>query len=294
MIIGVSFFAVFKQADGYTDPYYIRFTTPRQNSLIVGTSRAAQGIQPQYVNEKLAGKQLFNYSFNIAYSPYGPWYLNSIREKLNRSSKDGIFILAVDPWSICKKYDGPADTVTFEESEMLLANTKFVSLDPNIPYLLNNYDRHFYHLLLQEPSPVFLHKDGWLEVTVPMDSTSMMQRTQQKVADYKKNSLPIYKFSQPRFDYLGQTIDFLGKHGSVFLVRLPVHPLVMDIDQQLMPDFDQKIKLLSSQKNIPYLDMSPLNARFQYTDGSHIYKESSKEVSALIGEWISKEISPKD
>ena len=46
VLVLVSFVLVLTRADGSTDPFYTRFTTPRQNNLILGTSRAAQGVQP--------------------------------------------------------------------------------------------------------------------------------------------------------------------------------------------------------------------------------------------------------
>ena len=42
----------------------------------------------------------FNYSFAIGYSNYGADYYNSIKKKLDPDAQNGVFILAVDPWSI--------------------------------------------------------------------------------------------------------------------------------------------------------------------------------------------------
>ena len=71
----VLFYSIFIQVDGNTDPYYKRFTTPTNNSLILGVSKAAQGLQPQVFNNILNRKDLFNYSFTISSSPYGKLYL---------------------------------------------------------------------------------------------------------------------------------------------------------------------------------------------------------------------------
>jgi len=64
------FLFVLSRADGNTDPFYIRFTTPKQASLILGTSRAAQGLQPAVINE-IGKTQLFNYAFTLGQSPFG-------------------------------------------------------------------------------------------------------------------------------------------------------------------------------------------------------------------------------
>ena len=50
-ICSLSFIAIFSLADGATDAFYLKFATPKQSSLIVGSSRAAQGIIPNIIND---------------------------------------------------------------------------------------------------------------------------------------------------------------------------------------------------------------------------------------------------
>ena len=64
-------------ADGTTDDFYLRFTSAKQKSLIIGTSRAAQGIQPQLIDSILdltATDKIYNFSFTAQNSPYGEVY----------------------------------------------------------------------------------------------------------------------------------------------------------------------------------------------------------------------------
>ena len=82
-----------------------------------------------------------------------------------------------------------------------------------------------------------------------------------------------------------KTIDFLNKFGKVFLVRLPVHPTLMELENQVMPNFNQDIKS-ATELSAGYLDLSNKNANFQYTDGVHLTKASGQEVSRLIGKWM--------
>ena len=88
-VVILTFGYIFSFADGYTDPFYMRFTTAKQKNLIIGTSRAAQGIQPQILNKKLNLK-FFNYAFTVMHSPFGETYLNSIKSKLDESSKQNV------------------------------------------------------------------------------------------------------------------------------------------------------------------------------------------------------------
>ena len=102
-------------------PFYVRFTSPTQHNLIIGTSRAAQGIQPTVLNEIIPNKSFFNYAFTAAQSPFGPVYLKSIQKKIDTTTKNGIFIVTVDPWSISSKSKDPNDSSKFRENNLALA-----------------------------------------------------------------------------------------------------------------------------------------------------------------------------
>jgi hypothetical protein len=270
------------QVDGKTDPFYLRFTTPQHESLILGTSRAAQGIQPG-VLKSILNEPVFNYSFTIMHSPYGSVYLNSIARKLKPSS-DALFILAVDPWCISTRAEDPNDPNLFEEKGKLLDKVRYVSMKPNLDYLLNAFPKPFYRIF-EKNSSMELKADGWLSVDVPMDSLSVYKRLESKLAIYREQHLKRFSFSPTRLNYLLQTIELLSQNGEVYLVRLPVHPEMMEIEKELMPDFDRIIQP-AVDKSSGYLDLTPYNDNFQYTDGNHLYKESGKEVTRMIGNWI--------
>ena len=88
---------------GGVDAFYGRFTSPPAGSLVLGTSRAAQGIRPAVLTARLGGQfegPVLNYAFTLTHSPYGPAYLRSIQRKLRPETKNGLFIVAVDPWSL--------------------------------------------------------------------------------------------------------------------------------------------------------------------------------------------------
>jgi hypothetical protein len=283
-VIILVFIWVCSKANGYTDPFYIRFTTPKQNSLILGTSRAAQGLQPKTF-ETILKKNIYNYSFTVAHSPFGKTYLNSIKKKINTNSKDGIFIITVDPWSLSSLTETPDDSLSFRELKLPLANTPLVSVNPNIIYLINNWNDKYYKLLSNKKSKMFLHKDGWLEVNINLDSIDVIKNIENKEKIYRENLLPKAKFSKTRFDYLKRTINFLNNYGEVYLVRLPIHPKIMQIENELMPEFNNLIKETLVSNN-GYLDLTNQNTDFNYTDGNHLHKTSGKEVSEIIAFWI--------
>lgn len=284
ILIFISIYIVFLQADGSTDAFYLRFTEPKQNSLVIGTSRAAQGVIPSILNHELNRSDIFNFSFTIAHSPYGPVYLKSIKKKLNNNSKDGIFILAIDPWSISANKKHPNDPTRFIENNKFLKTINLVNSKPNIEYLLTNYNQSYINLF-KTNNKMFLHKDGWLEVTPKMTDRVNKLRIRERIGFYRDSLLPNYGFSKIRYKYVLETISFLKQYGEVYLIRLPIHPEMMKIESQLMPDFNVKIKE-AVNISTDYYDMTFLNKELNYTDGNHLYKDSGKIVSKLIADRI--------
>ena len=82
-------------------------------------------------------------------------------------------------------------------------------------------------------------------------------------------------------------IELLNQHGQVYLVRLPVCSEILAIENQMLPSFDKKIADIKDLC-VGYLDMTSTPAKYIYTDGNHLYKESGKKVSWEIAEWIKK------
>lgn len=286
--------AVFFMADGKTDSYYTRFTTGRQHSLIIGTSGAAQGLQPEVFNEiifKNKEHSFFNYSFSLDDSPFGPAYYESIKRKVDPTVKDGIFIIAVNPWSLASNMQNPNDSLNFPENKRFIGKTKFVNLYPNIPYLAASYGEPYINIIRKWKSTnidMYLHKDGWLQIDAPMDSEVVAKRLAAKIKDYQENFMPVYKFSEVRLAYLYKTITFLQSHGKVYLVHLPLQQRMFAFEYELMPDYDEKINIVAQRTNVGYLDFKKMDNPYQYVDGNHLYKPSGKEVSVKIARWIAE------
>ncbi len=274
---------IFSKANGYTDAYYLRFTTPKQNSLILGTSRAAQAIQPS-VLDSILGNRIYNFAFTNRQSPYGSVYYESIKKKINKESKNGIFIVAISPWSISSITEDPNNYKNFREVDLCLDNTSIVNMNPNIQYLLNNYSEPYYKLLFEKnKSNVFLHNDGWLEVSVEMDSVSVHKRLETKINTY--NNLTNYEFSTYRLGYLENIVNYLQQYGKVYLVRLPVHEKILEIENKIMPDFEDKISAAINHSS-GYYNFTTTGHLYSYTDGNHLYKTSGYDISVLIAELI--------
>ena len=275
---------VFLLIDGHSDPYYLKISSPRQSNLILGISKSAQGLQPKQF-DSILNKKFYNYSFAISLSPYGETYLNSIKNKLDTTQNNSIFILTVDVWSISSITENPNDYLHFREIKSFLKNISSVTKSPNYKYLINYFDGKYYNILLRK-NPFLLHNDGWLEIFLNEEKTNIEIRTSFTLENYKKK-VAKYELSTLRLKYLSKTINFLKKHGEVYIVRLPVHPQLLEIENKLHSDFNLLIEPAIELSN-GYLDMTPYNKDYLYTDGVHLNKESGKKVSNVISNWIKK------
>ncbi len=233
--------------------------------------------------ERVLNKKIYNYSFTLAHSPFGPVYLESIKKKIIPNTKDGLFIITIDPWSISSTTENPNDTAHFREKNRCVDNTKKVDMNPNYMYLINNFNSYKY-LETFTNSKLFLHDDGWLEANIGMDHSEVKKRTENKISEYL-DLLYKYHYSEIRFKYLIKTILYLNQFGKVYLVRLPVHHNIYKIEIQLMNDFDLKLKEAIVESD-GYLDLTCYNSQYNYTDGNHLSIESGEKVTMKIAEWI--------
>lgn len=280
--------AIFYSADGYSDAIYLKFTTPKQSSLIIGTSKAAQGIHPAVVNDILERGDIYNYGFSVVYSPFGPAYLNSIKNKLKMSTKNGVYIIAVDPHSVSSKTGKPDDSLYFSENELAVGAIKNVNTYPNFNYLIHHYPEQYIYILtrkLKYVSQGFLHDDGLIETGLSTDPLIVENRIKEKIISYTEQT-EHYEFSQIRWNYLIKTIEFLKQHGNVYLIRLPVVRPLVNLENSIMPDFDQKINKICQKYQLSYLNLTNKVEDYTYDDGNHLDTKSGKIVSKEIAEWI--------
>lgn len=291
-IVTISILAIFSMADGTSDPFYLKFTKPKQTSLIVGTSKAAIGIRPEIINkysEKInEDNELFNYAFTLIHSPYGKTYYESIKSKVDQEHNTGVHIITVCPWSLSSRTKYPEDSLNFREVNLTLSRIKNTSQDFNFQYLWDAFEYQYVNIPLKRmlKPKMKLHEDGWLEMNLPMDTHSLKKRHEQILNVYKNDYFPVYQFSQNRFDYLKKTINLLKENGEVYLVRLPVHQDFLDLENQYLPQFNDLMQEIMNDVDVYYFDMSPLANSYNYIDGNHLDNESAEKVSNEIRNWI--------
>ena len=291
---------------GYIDAFYARFTGPPAGSLVLGTSRAAQAVRPAVLAARLGARYegpWLNYAFTLAESPYGPGYLSSIRRKLAPGTRRGLFVLAVDPWSLSlpnnaqtintltKPSAGQAyqEPVIFPEAKSMVSQLASVSQSPNLDYLAHYMHKPFYQLLLTTNKAQVierLHPDGWLEIALPPPTANpalLQRRTAEKLATYRQLAATSH-LAPARLGSLAETIAFLKAHGRVVLVRLPTGPAMAALEKEYSPDFDQLMRQLSADKAVLYLNYLPLP--YPTNDGNHLTRTAAGLLSQRLADDI--------
>ncbi|KIA89932.1 hypothetical protein [Kaistella jeonii] len=296
LVIG---YAIFLTGE-HTDDFYKRFTSSPQHSLILGSSRGS-GINPAILDKIIQPKypkvKFYNYAFTWGHSPYGPKYLESIRKKLDPKTKDGIFVVIVEPTALmvtCSKPDSPE---YYFENDKAVAKTTFVNVNPNLEYLIESYDYSLTRALnlkiLPPKNPmadVEVLDNGKMEVKMIKDYSpeKRAEENTRKMGEFQKR-IDDLKWSEKRLKYLEETIRFLQKHGKVLLLRMPVNSVPYQIEDNAVPFFDAKIQELSIKYKVNYTNYNLTPNDYKCIDEVHLSNQSMTEFSKKLGQKIISE-----
>lgn len=289
-LILLSILFVYSLADGTTDAFYLKFSSPKQSSLIIGSSRAAQGIRPQILDSILDDVHFYNYAFTITHAPYGEAYYKSVQKKLARNMTSGHFVLEVSPWALSERLTSEG-TVNYWGQQTAVAKTSMVDLPINVEYLVESYEERNAFIIRNKTRKgqyhtFFVHDDGWLEVSIESDMFSLQERAVNKINLYR-DRLPSYTgLSDYRLAYLEQTISFLKDYGTVYLLRMPVVDGMLDVEDVLAQSFDNTMEEISKRYGVSYINMMPENSNYHYTDGQHLTVGDSETFSIALAHKI--------
>ncbi|MBC7641430.1 MAG: hypothetical protein H7174_03690 [Flavobacterium sp.] len=283
------FFTFMNFFGGYVDYYYLKFTSKLQGSLILGDSKSFMGIQPEIMQEHLTKNQfapMFNYGFTFGEIAYGDYYLNSIKKKLDLKTKNGLFILEVNPWVLTERETDDFKKGKFFESNLPPHNMQYVNCNPNLEYFLKNIKNTHFTTIFKRNSQ--LHNDGFFEDhNIPSDSISIKQAYKNREKDYvgftKKHKISPYRIKK-----LAETIQFLSKHGKVVLLRLPNAPKIDSIENSFWTTFDIDMQNMATKNNAKYINYTMKPQRFSFFDGIHFDPKGSKEFTISLCDSINK------
>ena len=267
----------------YIDFFYAKFTSPKQYSLIIGDSRAKGGIVPPILDRVLEGENFvtptYNYAFTIAQSAYGPKYLESINRKLKTDKDSQLFILQVTPWMLSNRH--PDESV---ESDNFLTNVpphnmKYVSMSPNIEYIIKNQSNFNYKGIFRKKSILFDDGHSVYDVDPNEDLYNSWKKLQLDMFITWSNE---WTPSEYRITYLDSTIQYLNRYGEVFLVRMPFDSEYLMLENTYWPDFDSLINKISSKTESIYLNYSQ-QSHWKTFDGHHIHYSEAARFSNKLG-----------
>lgn len=276
------------------DPYYLKVANPVQNALIIGTSRASQGIDPAAVLTVLGPSgphRMLNFAFSAMHSPFGPTYLRAITQKVRSQTHHGFFLITVDPWALSTPTDQRKTSYNhFREDKLFLGNMFQMNGCPNIEYFVRSYPFGWGSMLggpLQEnESSSIVLPNGLVVITAAMDSTIIAEKTRNKLAEYQRYADGSMRYDVEREMYLVRTIEFLKERGKVFLVRVPIHPAFADLEHSYRPSFTKDMDQIANEQDVPWLDHSTWGDTLTFTDGNHLTSASAKVYSYRLGKEL--------
>tara|TARA_Y100000815_G_scaffold46279_1_gene38018 strand:+ start:3841 stop:4776 length:936 start_codon:yes stop_codon:yes gene_type:complete len=281
-------FLVNRLSEGYVDMYYPKYTQGA-SSLVIGLSRADQGIDPKTVTENINQEidlPLINFAANQYY--YGEVYLEAIKKKLIRANGKGVFILSASPGSFTAPIGFGAEGIKKMDEKAAIGKTEYFNSNPNYSYIINCYGEGLYHALLAQRAPgnVITHDNGWNEVLASgsdftLSDALKMDWKRQNLA-YFQRRLPKEETKSYRWEWFGKTIEYLMDKGQVILVRMPADKEIIDFENENSPNFRKSMDSITKVHQIPYLDYSKNAPGYETYDGSHLHSESAIQFSTQL------------
>lgn len=293
LLLSSYFGAVYNLTNGTVDETYYKFTY-KSNTLILGLSRAREAISPSIMQSELKQKYTspgLNFAFERTQSEYGENYLNAIRQKIDTTKKNGLFILSVSPGCfMAAKNSSPAQIEEMDSHTIVGKMTSFNS-NPNFEYVRKGYQNSLYRGFLKTPEVHRrVHVDGWLEYKDSIKGSAISEeRIKVLKEETKKGYLRAIEVQEPseyRLQSFEKTIEFLKTYGKVLMVRIPIDPQVLKHEQEYWPEFDEKMEQLSRSHELTYLNYSDHDNHYTTYDGSHLVSSSARRFSKKLSQDI--------
>lgn len=263
-------------ADGRFDPHYRKFTINPSPSLIIGSSRANHGLNPDYAQHT----NMVNFAFDAFTSPYCNEYNKAILDFLGDSlNEKGIAILEINPWTL--SVEESLEEPLIERTRVLSENISFCK-SPNFEYLLKQYSRSWGSIISYEllnKGNKFSHLNGWLEVDISMEEEEIKQRKESLIASYKRKSKDCYT-SEYRIQSLLDLVDTLDNYKRVYLVEMPVCDELLKIEDTFFNRDSVYDVIVKKAPSVKIIKLQSEGLRF--IDGHHIYREDVPIISKRL------------
>lgn len=261
------------------DSFYLKFTSKHNGGLIIGTSKAAQALEPSIIDS-----DQYNFAFSISHSPFDSTYLNLIKKYHTTQAFDinRKHIVCVDPWSVF--------TIPNNQFEMVNPNfnkiLNYPILNPNYFYMKDYINVLDFYL---NRSKNYVNHSGRLVINLDFQKLVCDSAVNfiNKIGQYRKKQEFKFGFlSNKRIKILKEVISYLRRDGKVILVRLPVHNRMLELETIKSPNFDLLMSSICKDFNIQYMNMMPLRYNYLYTDGNHVWNGDSYKLTNDLNKLI--------
>lgn len=293
-LVATYLFFVDRLSHQQVDDYYYKFTQ-EAGGLILGISRAHDGIVPNILEEQLSSKNMdgpiVNFAFTKNQSPYGEVYLEAIKKKLKKEVHNGgVFVLSVNPGVFMEKPHVKDEDIYKMDKKMLIGKVSNFNSMPNYDYIINCYSKSLYNVFTTiEYDNRVVHSNGWMEVNYGNKDRVIFDEDIKKMKEHIMVGYHMFKNTQEasayRFRYFVETIKYLKNRGVVVLVRIPADSDIIDYETKSWDDFDIKIDSIAREYQVPYLDYSK-ETEFKTYDGAHLLSDSAKKFTEELGRDI--------
>ena len=281
-ILALHFYAAYV-AGGRFDDNYNKFTMEAKGSLILGSSRATHGLNPEFILEN----KIVNFAFDAFSSPFSKEYNSAIYSYLGDSFKSkGVVVIDFNPWTLS------VDTSLsepFREKDRILNKDISFSNKPNFDFLFSDYNHGWGKIIMDEVvspnSTKYLHESGWMEVNIDMEESSVQERKYGLLNSYKEKAKTSI-VSEYRINSLIRLIDTLNDFKKIFIVKLPVCSELLEIETSFFNE-DSVYSLI--QQRLPTTEFIELKSNdLRWIDGHHVYKDDVPIMSKRLGAILFK------
>ncbi len=286
-VVAITFVAVYlffvdKIAKDFVDPNYNKFTQ-KAGGLILGLSRANEGISPAIIEDTLSSYDFFdlpmvNFALNEAH--FGEVYLEAIKKKTH--TNNGVFIISISPGNFTAPIGLNAEKTLEYDKRLTLGKVTNYTSSPNYNYIMNAYGAPLYNSFhdLDQWNHRISHHNGWNEVRLEGKHdtirTTDIEYWKTLNMTFYKEKIKTEQISQYRYEYFIKTIEYLKSKGYVFLVRMPSTHEFLKFETKFWGDFDHEIDSVAKFYKIPYFNYVNKSHNYKTYDGSHLESESAR------------------
>jgi len=262
---GIPYYAYLHKLITENDAFYWKSTYASPN-LILGASRASQGIAPDVLEAELGLQQpALNFAFTGIHSPYGAAYHDMIKRKIDYKNTPGLFILSVHPGNLADYKGGGGQ----RENDFRFYDLWCITCNPNVEYIIRNVSgkQSLLPVMLTNIKPKrefdIIHHNGWIERTTPPEMRDL------EIEELKALQYDPFR-SEEREEFLEKTVAYLKGYGEVVMVRMPIIKDFKEKEDEFFEyQFDSLMQQIADRQGAHYLDYSGEGSGYDFNDGIH-------------------------